>query len=61
MEATSGEAEIFGQPARDARAHTGYLTQASASTPISVAENIRYIGDLRRVPARNRRRGHRYL
>ena len=33
MEATSGTAEIFGMPAREARSHTGYLTQASASIP----------------------------
>ena len=28
MEATSGTAELLGQPARDARAFVGYLTQA---------------------------------
>ena len=51
MEATSGEARIFGQPARDARSHTGYLTQTFSLYPdLSVAENIRYLGDLRRVP-----------
>src|SRR5579871_2804549 len=28
MRATSGTAEIFGKPARQARSHTGYLTQS---------------------------------
>src|SRR5215467_12731191 len=28
MEATSGAAEVFGRPARAARDHVGYLTQA---------------------------------
>jgi len=63
MEATSGSAEIFGQAARVARAETGYLTQAFSLYPdLSVAENIRYIGDLRRVPrAEIETRGNRYL
>jgi len=63
MEATSGTAEVFGVPARDARAHTGYLTQAFSLYPdLTVAENIRYIGDLRRVPpAEITERGRRYL
>ena len=51
MEPTSGTTEIFGQPALDARAHTGYLTQAFSLYPdLTVTENIQYIGDLRRVP-----------
>ncbi len=51
MEPTSGTIEIFGQAARDARAKTGYLTQNFSLYPdLTVAENIRYIGDLRRVP-----------
>ena len=51
MEATGGTAEIFGKPARDARARTGYLTQAFSLYPdLNVTENIRYIGDLRHVP-----------
>src|SRR5215467_5460753 len=51
MEATSGEAEVFGRPAREMRSQTGYLTQAFSLYPdLSVMENIRYIGDLRRVP-----------
>ena len=51
MEPTSGSAEIFGRSARDMRSQTGYLTQAFSLYPdLSVTENIRYIGDLRRVP-----------
>ena len=51
MEATSGVAEIFGRPAREARAQTGYLTQTFSLYPdLTVNENIQYIGDLRRVP-----------
>lgn len=63
MEATSGTAEIFGVPARQARAHTGYLTQAFSLYPdLTVVENIRYIGDLRRVPPDEiAKRGRRYL
>ena len=63
MEATSGTADIFGRAARDARSQTGYLTQSFSLYPdLTVAENIRYIGDLRRVPrAEIRERGHRYL
>ena len=63
MEATSGVAEIFGQPARAMRAQTGYLTQAFSLYPdLSVSENIRYIGDLRRVPPdKIEERGRRYL
>jgi len=63
MEATSGTTEIFGKPARDARSRTGYLTQTfSLYTDLSVAENIRYIGDLRHVPPDEIiERGGRYL
>jgi ABC-2 type transport system ATP-binding protein len=63
MEATGGTAEIFGKPAREARSRTGYLTQTFSLYPdLSVAENIRYIGELRRVPpAEIRDRGSRYL
>ena len=51
MEATSGVTEIYGKPAREARSQTGYLTQSFSLYPdLTVAENIRYIGDLRRVP-----------
>src|SRR5689334_23605715 len=63
MEATSGVAEIFGQPARAMRSQTGYLTQAFSLYPdLSVDENIRYMGDLRRVPPDQiAERGRRYL
>ncbi|MBV9768398.1 MAG: ABC transporter ATP-binding protein [Bryobacterales bacterium] len=63
MEATSGRVEIFGRPAREARAQTGYLTQTFSLYPdLSVTENIHYIGDLRRVPREEiAKRGLRYL
>ena len=63
MEASSGTAEVFGVPARQARSHTGYLTQAFSLYPdLTVVENIRYIGDLRRVaPDEIVKRGRRYL
>jgi ABC-2 type transport system ATP-binding protein len=63
MEATSGVAEIFDEPARAARAQTGYLTQAFSLYPdLTVEENIRYIGDLRRVSRDEiRERGGKYL
>jgi ABC-2 type transport system ATP-binding protein len=63
MEATSGLAEVFGQPARDARSETGYLTQAFSLYPdLSVMENIRYVGDLRLVPREQiEERAKRYL
>ena len=63
MEPSSGVAEIFGQPARAARSQTGYLTQAFSLYPdLTVVENIRYIGDLRRVAPREiAERGGRYL
>jgi ABC-2 type transport system ATP-binding protein len=63
MEATSGAAEVFGRPAREARSQTGYLTQAFSLYPdLSAMENIRYIGDLRHVPRDEiADRGHRYL
>jgi ABC-2 type transport system ATP-binding protein len=63
MNATSGTAEIFGRPAREARSQTGYLTQAFSLYPdLTVWENIRYTGDLRLVPPHEiEERGHRYL
>ncbi len=63
MEASSGTASVFGRPAREMRAQTGYLTQSFSLYPdLSVAENIRYIGDLRLIPPRAiAERGHRYL
>jgi ABC-2 type transport system ATP-binding protein len=51
MEATSGRVEVFGRSPNEMRAHTGYLTQSFTLHPeLSVAENIRYTADLRRVP-----------
>lgn len=63
MEATSGLAKIFDRPAREMRSQTGYLTQTFSLYPdLSVMENIRYIGDLRRVAHDQiTERGHRYL
>src|SRR5262249_40323748 len=63
MEATSGAAELLGRPARQARTYVGDLTQAFRLYPdLSVTENLRYVGDLRRVPVREiERRGSRYL
>ena len=63
MEPTSGTVTVFDRPARETRSQTGYLTQAFSLYPdLSVAENIRYIGDLRRVPpAQIAERGQRYL
>jgi ABC-2 type transport system ATP-binding protein len=63
MEATSGAAEVFGRPAHETRSQTGYLTQAfSLYHDLTVLENVRYIGDLRRVPVEEiLDRGHRYL
>jgi ABC-2 type transport system ATP-binding protein len=63
MQATSGTAEMFGVTAREARSFTGYLTQTfSLYQDLSVEENIRYVGELRRVAGRDiRERGMRYL
>jgi ABC-2 type transport system ATP-binding protein len=63
MAASDGSVEILGGPARDARDHVGYLTQAfSLYTDLSVDENLRYVGALRRVPpAVIETRGGRYL
>jgi ABC-2 type transport system ATP-binding protein len=63
MEATSGVVEVFGKPARESRSAVGYLTQAFSLYPdLSVAENIHYVGDLRRVPPHEiAARGDRYL
>ncbi|MBD2489257.1 ATP-binding cassette domain-containing protein [Aulosira sp. FACHB-615] len=50
MEATAGEVQIFGQPARDARLITGYLTQQfSLYLDLSIDENLRYAAGLRQV------------
>jgi drug efflux transport system ATP-binding protein len=63
MEASGGSAEVFGRPAREARSHTGYLTQTFSLYPdLTVSENIRYTGDLRRVPVDEiATRGQHYL
>ena len=63
MEASSGTATLLGLPARLAREQVGYLTQAFSLYPdLSVAENLRYVGELRRVPrAQIEERGRRYL
>ncbi|MFY9704052.1 MAG: ATP-binding cassette domain-containing protein [Terriglobales bacterium] len=63
MEASSGSAEVFRQPAREARSQTGYLTQAFSLYPdLTVLENIRYVGDLRRVASGDIvKRGRQYL
>jgi ABC-2 type transport system ATP-binding protein len=63
MEASAGTAAVFGRPAREMRSQTGYLTQTFSLYPdLSVAENLRYIGDLRRIPPREiAERGGRYL
>jgi ABC-2 type transport system ATP-binding protein len=63
MEKTAGTAELLGQPARDARAYVGYLTQAfSLYLDLSVDENLRYVGELRRVSRRDiESRSRRYL
>jgi ABC-2 type transport system ATP-binding protein len=63
MEASGGSAEVFGRPAREARPQTGYLTQAFSLYPdLTVSENIRYVGDLRRVSSKDIvKRGRQYL
>ena len=63
MEATSGEVNIFGKPARQMRSQTGYLTQTFSLYPdLTVTENIRYSGDLRRIPPQDiLDRGNKYL
>jgi len=63
MEATTGTAQVFGKPARQARSEIGYLTQTFSLYPdLTVAENIRYVGDLRHVPRHEiLARGRRYL
>src|SRR5262249_22099892 len=48
MQPTSGEITILGLSARDARSQVGYLTQVfSLYHDLSVAENLRYMGELR--------------
>jgi ABC-2 type transport system ATP-binding protein len=48
MQATGGMVEMYNVPARDARQFVGYLTQTfSLYQDLSVAENLRYLGELR--------------
>lgn len=63
MQATSGEAILHGRSAREARSYVGYLTQVfSLYHDLTVAENLRYIGELRRLSGNEiEQRGHRYL
>ncbi len=63
MAATSGEAMMLGRPARQARSYVGYLTQVfSLYHDLSVIENLRYMGELRRLPNEKiEQRGRRYL
>jgi ABC-2 type transport system ATP-binding protein len=63
MPASSGEALMLGRSAREARSYVGYLTQVfSLYHDLTVAENLRYMGELRRLPdAEIKRRGLRYL
>ncbi len=63
MEASGGETKVFGEPAREARSQTGYLTQSFSLYPdLTVSENIRYCGDLRRVAPREiSERAQKYL
>ena len=63
MSATAGEIQILGRSAREARSSTGYLTQTFSLYPdLTVAENIRYVGDLRLVAPREiQERSRRYL
>ncbi len=63
MQPTAGEAIMLGNSARDARSYVGYLTQVfSLYHDLSVAENLRYVGELRRLSRGEiERRGRRYL
>src|SRR5436309_13375278 len=63
MEASSGDADVLGRPARQMRSHSGYLTQGFTLYPdLSVAENIRYVGVLRGIDPREiDRRSQSYL
>jgi ABC-2 type transport system ATP-binding protein len=63
MPATSGEAIMLGRPAREARPYVGYLTQVfSLYHDLSVAENLRYMGELRRLSSKViEQRSQRYL
>jgi ABC-2 type transport system ATP-binding protein len=50
MPASAGTAVMLGRSARDARSYVGYLTQVfSLYHDLSVGENLRYMGQLRRL------------
>ncbi len=63
MQPTAGDAIMLGNSAREARSYVGYLTQVfSLYQDLSVAENLRYMGELRRLSNEEiERRGRRYL
>jgi ABC-2 type transport system ATP-binding protein len=63
MRATTGEAILLGHSAREARSYVGYLTQVfSLYHDLSVAENLRYMGELRRLSDKDiEERSRRYL
>src|SRR5262249_6770687 len=63
MQATSGAADMYNQPSREARSFVGYLTQTfSLYQDLSVAENLRYLGELRLLTRKQiEERGHHYL
>ena len=63
MPATAGEAIMLGRSAREARSYVGYLTQVfSLYHDLTVAENLRYVGELRRLSdAEIEQRSQRYL
>lgn len=63
MMPTSGNVTVFGETARDARPMIGYLTQAfSLYQDLSVAENLRYMGELRRLTRKEiEKRSSHYL
>jgi ABC-2 type transport system ATP-binding protein len=63
MQATSGACEMYNVAARDARSFVGYLTQTfSLYQDLSVAENLRYLGELRLLSRDQiEQRGHHYL
>jgi len=63
MQPTSGAAYMYNQPAREARSFVGYLTQTfSLYQDLSVAENLRYLGELRLLTRTQiQERGRHYL
>ena len=63
MQQSAGEAQMYNVPSREARSFVGYLTQAfSLYQDMTVAENLRYLGQLRLLSnAEIEERGRRYL